>query len=126
MIKYNFFIPGRFPGMNEIIKEARGNKYASARQKARFTMLTRTLVNLSFQLPIAHFGQMKKVWIDFRWVEKNTRRDPDNICAGKKFILDGLVLSGLLKNDGWSQIAGFTDTWEVGKEPGVYVEIKEV
>ena len=45
--------------------------------------------------------------------------------VAKKYILDGLIIAGLLKKDGWNEIAGFTDTWEVG-EPGVWVEVREV
>ncbi len=120
--KHLFFIPGRFPGMNEIIKEARGNKYASAIQKRHWTRRVADITRLS----IRNIKPMGKVWISFTWIEKNKRRDPDNICAGKKFILDGLVLAGLLSADGWANIAGFTDSWEVGKEPGVIVEIRGV
>ncbi len=123
MNKYNFFILGRLPGLNDIIKEARGNKYASAVQKKKYTQLVADVVRLTFR---AYGSIQGKVWISFTWVEKDKRRDPGNIRVAEKFITDGLVLAGLLKNDGWSQIAGFTDTWEVGKEPGVWVSIKEV
>ncbi len=124
MIKFNFFIPGRLPGMNEIIDEARGNKFASAVQKTKYTKLIVDVVRLTFR-NYGAYNLMDKVWISFTWVEKDKRRDPDNLVAGKKFIMDGLVRSGLLENDGWNQIAGFTDTWKVG-EPGVWVEVKEV
>ncbi len=122
MTKYNFFIPGRLPGMNDIVKEARGNKYASAMQKKKYTQLVADVVRLTFR----KYGSMGKVWINFTWIERNRMRDPDNVSVGKKFILDGLVLAGLLKGDGWANIVCFTDKWEVGKEPGVYVEIREV
>ena len=124
VIKYNFFIPGRLPGMNEIIGEARKSKFASADQKGKQTQR----IGWHIGAALFHYKPikpMKKVWVDLKWMEKDRRRDPDNIVAGKKFIMDGLVLSGLLKNDGWSQIAGFTDTWEVG-ELGVWVEVREV
>ncbi len=120
--KYNFFIPGRLPGFNDIIKEARGNKYGSNVQKQNFTTMVYTAIRVAFR----NYKPMKKVWITCTWVEKDKRRDPDNIVSAKKYICDGLVLAGMLKNDGWGQIAGFTDTWAVGKEPGVFVEIKEV
>jgi len=121
MRKYCFFIPGRLPGMNEIINEARGNKYASAKQKKIYT----NRVADCFMLTFKRFKPVGKSWITFTWVEKDKRRDPGNVRCAEKFITDGLVTAGLLKNDGWNQIAGFTDTWEVG-EPGVWVEIREV
>ncbi len=123
MTKYNFFIPTRLPSMNEIIDEARGSKFASAIQKTKYTKLVADVVRLTFR----KYGTIQgKVWLSFIWVERNRRRDPGNIRCGEKFITDGLVRAGLLQGDGWKQIAGFTDTWEVGKEAGVWVEVREV
>ena len=121
MNKYNFFIPGRLPGMNEVIDKARSNKYSSAQLKKAWTQRVADVVRMTFRT----IKPLRIVWISFRWVEKNKRRDPDNLIVAKKFVLDGLVLAGMLKNDGWGEIAGFTDTWEVG-EPGVWVSVKEV
>ena len=122
MTKYNFFIPGRFPGLNEIIGEARKHKMASATQKKRYTNLVADVVRLTFR----KYGSIQgKVWISFIWVEKDKRRDPDNFVVAKKYIIDGLVEAGLLKGDGWKHIAGLTDTWEVG-EPGVWVSVTGV
>jgi Holliday junction resolvase RusA-like endonuclease len=39
------------------------------------------------------------------WNEPNRRRDPDNVQAGIKFILDGIVKAGILPNDGWKNVA---------------------
>ena len=122
MIKYNFFIPGRLPGLNEIIHEARHHYHASAKQKKKYTNLVADVVRLTFR----KYGTIQgRVWISFIWTEQDKRRDPGNFRCGEKFITDGLVLAGLLKGDGWKHIAGFTDTWEVG-EPGVWVEVREV
>jgi len=121
MIKYNFFIPGRFPGLNEVINTARSNKYASADQKKEHTVRVYNAIRLTLR----DYKKLKKVWITCTWVEKNRRRDPDNIIGGgKKYICDGLELAHMIEKDNWN-IVGFTDTWEVG-EPGVWVEIKEV
>ena len=58
--------------------------------------------------------------------EKDRRRDKDTIAFAKKFIQDTLVKAGILKNDGWAQIYGFTDAFRVDPEnPRVEVEIKE-
>ena len=120
-IKYNFFIPGRLPSLNEIIGEARKHKMASATQKKKYTKRVADVIRLTFR----DYKPMDKVWINLTWIERNRKRDPDNIVAAKKFILDGLVLAGLLKSDGWANIAGFTDSWETG-EPGVWVEVRSV
>jgi hypothetical protein len=67
--------------------------------------------------------------IHFHWYLPNKKKDPDNIAAAKKFILDGLQGNkksktvGFLVNDGWGQIAGFRDSFHIDAEkPRVEVE----
>ena len=57
--------------------------------------------------------------------EKDRRRDKDNICAfGRKVIQDALVKARYLSNDGWKNIRGFEDHFEVdAKNPRIEVEI---
>lgn len=64
------------------------------------------------------------IYIHFHWFAKNRKKDPDNISSAKKFILDGLQEAGIIENDGWNQIAGFSDDFTVDKKnPRVVVEI---
>lgn len=65
--------------------------------------------------------------MEYLWVEKNKRRDLDNITFGRKIIQDSLVQCGVLKNDGWKYVVGFSDKFEVDKmNPRIEVLIKEV
>ena len=51
----------------------------------------------------------------------------DNIAFAKKFIQDALVETGVLRNDGWSEIEGFTDNFALDpKNPRVEVTIEEM
>lgn len=70
----------------------------------------------------------KPVFMEYLWVEPDKRRDKDNIRSfGRKVIQDALVKTGVLKNDGWKQIAWFSDRFEVDKKnPRIKVKIKEV
>lgn len=69
----------------------------------------------------------KPLKIHFTWIEKNKRRDLDNISAvGKKFILDTLQLCGKLKNDNLNYVVGFTDDVIFDKENGIIVEFEEI
>lgn len=52
----------------------------------------------------------------FTWYCPNKRKDPDNISFAKKFILDGLQVAGVIENDGWKQIAGFSDAFYLDKQ----------
>ena len=61
------------------------------------------------------------------WVEPNRNRDKDNVAFAKKFVQDGLVKAGVLVNDGWAQVEGFTDNFVVDKHhPRVEIELVEV
>ncbi|GHU57537.1 hypothetical protein AGMMS49975_23280 [Clostridia bacterium] len=67
------------------------------------------------------------VTLDYLWVEKNRKRDKDNIAFAHKFIQDALVKSGKLINDGWAGVAGFSHRFTLDKKyPRVEVEITEV
>lgn len=59
--------------------------------------------------------RFKSVRVVFRWIEKNRQRDKDNIAFAKKFILDSMQEWGIIPNDGWDQILGFTDEFYVDK-----------
>jgi len=68
----------------------------------------------------------KAVIISFQWVEKDKRRDLDNIRSSAKFINDALVGAGILPDDGRKWVKELRDTYTIGKQPGVWVTIEEV
>ena len=113
------WIPGCLPGMNEIIDTARTHWAKSAEQKQNYTDLVASYCVLNRLKP------MKRVWLSITYHEKNQRRDPDNIAAGKKFILDGLVQAGVLANDGHAQVAGFDESFCFDGREGVEVVLSE-
>jgi Holliday junction resolvase RusA-like endonuclease len=89
-------IPGRLPGLNELISKARGNKYAAAKEKRELTAYVAALARK--QCPVVF---RRHVEITFAWYEKDERRDIDNVAAaGAKVILDGLVQASVLIDDG--------------------------
>ena len=60
------------------------------------------------------------------WYCKDKRKDKDNIRFGVKFIQDGMIECGLLKNDGWNEINGYQDAFYVDKEnPRIEIELVE-
>ena len=115
-------IPGRLPGLNEITDAARRNRYESAKMKKEYTELVAWCAK-SARLP--HLSS--PVDLVFTWYEPNRKRDKDNIMAGQKFILDGLVTSGVLKNDGWKQIGDISHRFRIDKyNSRVEVELIEI
>ena len=70
----------------------------------------------------------RPVFMKYLWVEPNRRRDLDNISSfGRKVIQDSLVDAGVLKDDGWKYVVGFSDSFEVDADnPRIEVLIREV
>ena len=107
MKKYKLTIPGLLPGLNEYIDAERSykGKYKAASMK-------RQAQNV--------IGYMIRTQL------RGVRRDKDNIAFAKKFIQDALVETGVLRNDGWSEIEGFSDDFALDpKNPRVEVTIEE-
>lgn len=123
MGRYQWIIAGRLPGLNEYINAERKSKQAAARLKKQTEEIIADFAVV--QLGMKPFAA--PVRMHYTWVEANRRRDKDNIAFAKKFIQDALVKAGLLANDGWDQIAGFTDSFALDSEnPRVEIVIEEV
>lgn len=91
----SFKIFGRLSGMNEMINSARTNRFGNSVLKKKETGRCEEAILVSnlkkFEGPVS---------ISVMWIEPNYKRDPDNIEAGIKFILDALVKTEKIKNDG--------------------------
>ena len=118
-MEQTIWIDGPLPGLNDVIAMAKRHWAQYAKEKAYWTDLVALTCKSERIRPV------KRVFIEFVWIEKGKRRDPDNIAMAKKFILDGMVQAGVLQNDGWGQIAGWSDEFKVDKSrPGVEVTLK--
>lgn len=110
----------KLPSINAYIDLCRGNKYVAAKKKRE---IESDLAVFLMRLP----KFTKPIHVDFVWVEKYRKRDPDNICAGgRKFIFDCLVKLGKLPDDSRKYVEGFSDRFEYGKEDKVILNITEV
>ena len=113
-----FTIEGELPSLNEIINEARGNKYKSAATKKR-----------AMNKAILFFKQVPKIPSKadfiFTYYCKDKRKDKDNIAAGaKKVIFDALVKSGVMANDGWGEVGNWQEVFLVDKKnPRIEVQV---
>jgi Holliday junction resolvase RusA-like endonuclease len=109
--------------LNDYTKACRTNKYVGASMKKKCeriisSYIMQQLKGVSFE---------NKVKLSFRWYEKDKRRDLDNICFSKKFILDALVNNNIITTDSWKGVAGFTDEFFIDKNGyRVEVDIEEV
>ena len=113
-------IPGELTDLNEYIRQERGNKYVAAKTKLKETDYVALLARQQAK-PIK---SERRLYIFITWSCKDQRKDPDNVAFAKKFILDGLVVAGVLEGDGWKIIGGLVDSFRVDKDnPRVVVEI---
>jgi len=104
-MKHEFFINGKLPDLNDIIEASKvlfgkGKKRPSTYSKMKKEWTTAVVrIIREHNLP-----KMERISVSFVFIEPNMKRDFDNIDAGKKFILDALVASGVIKDDNWKHI----------------------
>lgn len=112
-------IPFKLPSLNEYVDVCRTNRFKAAKYKKHLEEDIMIFLNTlpEFIHPIR---------IHFHWIESNKRRDLDNICFAKKFILDALVKAGKLKDDNRKCVTAFIDSFEYGSETKVILDIEEV
>lgn len=97
-----------FPGLNEIIKVAKAHPMAYSAMKKRWGHVVETSIRQAKLKPMRG-----PVQIHLTWVEKTRRRDPDNIRAGSKYILDALVKAQILPCDSLKTVWGLSDSFLV-------------
>ena len=139
-----FFVPGKVPSINELLDAKGGTapKVASIimrhlpkkgkQRGARFDVYNdikqdwkrRTVMAIG-----APFVRVKACYFGYLVIENEMRRDPSNICASAiKFIEDGIVEAGVMKDDGWKNVLGIRVHWihRVKHRPGIYVVMSDV
>ena len=121
MPSITFFLDFPLPTLNEMIRAARGNKYAAAAQKKKYTGLVATEIMVQTERP--HF---EAISLDITWIETKKKRDPDNVFAAVKFILDGMVSAAIIKDDDRDHVASITNRIAVSDSRGVAVMVSSV
>lgn len=117
-MSYRVEIPMKLPSLNEYIRVCRENRFKANKFKSN--------IEDDIGMCIGKLPRFENpVKIKFHWIEGNKRRDLDNVCFAKKFILDALVKCGKLKDDNRKCVYAFTDTFEYGDETKVILEIEE-
>ena len=117
-------VPGRYPGLNEFIdanriKKGKWNRGNTMKQRDQRAIRQYIPHGLKFQ---------KRIFIEYYFYEPNARRDKDNIAGYfHKVFQDALVQAGCIANDGWHEIKGWSDNFDVDKAyPRIEVVIKEI
>lgn len=115
-------IPFTLPGLNDYIRELDNNRHKGAELKRQCQFAVVAVLRRQIR------GKLREpVRMRYLWVEKDRRRDKDNISAfGRKVIQDALIQAGKIRNDGWTNIEGFSDEFCVDKHrPRIEIIIEE-
>ena len=115
-------IPFTLPGLNDYIAAERQHRQKAAKMKREWQSHVLMILRRQLRRPLK-----EPVTMHYLWVEKDRRRDKDNISSfGRKVIQDALVQGHYLRNDGWNNIVRFSDDFTVDKaRPRIVIEIKE-
>ena len=108
--------------LNEYINAERKNKFLAAKLKKQNTLICKLYAN-KLKNKINPNGLYD---LQITWNVLNNRQDADNIYFAVKFILDGLVGAGILKNDGRKNIRNISHTIKTKKEYLIEIELIEV
>lgn len=126
-VELRFMVPGRVPGLNDLNRMKGSNKFAYNAQKRSWdglvALAARSAVGPENTTRLLGRGQ---ALVLIHVVEPNRKRDPDNVAgAARKFVHDGLVLAGVLENDGWRHVVpDLRTTLEVGDDPRIEVTVR--
>lgn len=121
-MELKIIIQGELPDANTYIQAIARNRFVGGTMKREATEQVAWITKkyATRKLPSPYH-------ITFNWYCKNKKKDPDNIIFAKKFILDGLQSSGVIPQDTWNTIAGFTDNLFLDKnDPRIEVIIKSL
>lgn len=142
MIHNVFFIPGKVPSMNELLRFKANSgpamtsiirRTGQKKGQFRFNLYNETKRDWSSRVLKAvksapNSVRVKSAHFSYLVIEKNQRRDPSNICSSAvKFIEDGLQKAGVIPDDGWKQVLGISTYWGIydGHDHGVYVVMSD-
>ena len=118
-MKYRFEIKEKLPSLNDYTKANRSNIYMANKLKQDVQYDIKRYIGNAPRF-------INPVKLHFIWIEKDARRDLDNVAFAKKFILDALVNSEILVDDSQRFVQGFSDDFKRGKNSSVIVEIEEI
>jgi len=122
MNRYELTIPYELPDLNTYNKVSRskiGYRLANAMKQEAQT-------NIGYFVTAPKEKLETPVDVECIWYCKNAKKDPDNRAFAIKFILDTLVLKGVLENDGMKQIKSISHQFELADADGVKITLRSV
>ena len=121
-----FFMPQLFPSMNEYSRLcAQTWGTPGHRNTAGNTLKAKIETTVRLHIRMNNLKPMASAFFFLTYYESSRLRNKDNIAAcAKKFLFDALQHQGILRNDGWKEIAGWHERFIVTPgTPGLHVEM---
>ena len=113
-----------FPGANELEDAARA--HWSVAHKLRKKWKDWFIIHM---VPLPK-RKLKRVWLKITYLEVNMEgqyaRDPDNIAAIKKILLDSLKDAEVIPDDKHEQIAGWTESFKLDPNGGIRLRLVDM
>lgn len=111
-MKQKIVIDTKLMDLNKYINLERGNRYAAASIKKKLTEEVCWLIKSQKIKPYD-----TPVRMSFVWYVPSKRCDADNYRFGAKFVMDALVMAGVIANDNLNCVVGFDgDEYVVSKD----------
>ncbi len=115
-----FEVPGTLPTLNEYVNRERANRYAAASMKKKAQQ--QIIAGIGEDPP--RFSGGVTIW--FTWIRPDMRCDKDNVAFAKKFVLDALQETGVIRKDSWKLCTPYDAGFAVNKaNPRTVVEIED-
>ena len=119
MTKMQLHLDFGLPGLNEIIDAAKRSPYTYATLKKTYNLLVADELFVQDCIPNRPYEMLT---LYFDWTETAQHlRDPDNIRAGAKFVLDAMVQVGMIKDDSMKRVRSIRDLFQIGESRKVEV-----
>lgn len=118
LVTQTLWIDGPLPGMNEML-DARKRSARFNASDGYSRLKTEWSAKIGAAIKAQGIKAVERAVFGYTFTEPDRRRNPDNIEAAKKLILDAFVDHGILANDGWNDV--LDDDWRGDQPPGFRV-----
>ena len=113
-----------FPGLNDYIHACGRHPQIGGKMKRDYQMIASNAIRNQLRRLEIH----NPVRIHYSFYEATTRRDPSNVASFfVKVFEDALQQCGVLQNDNWTWLKGYSQEFHIDKaNPRVEVVIEEI
>lgn len=119
IMRCSFVVDQSLPTLNEIIKASKRHWGTYSAMKKKYNDIVVSAIVGAGCVPATPH---QRVDVMCTWHENGKKRDPDNVMAGIKFVLDAMVNAGVIENDTRDNIDSITHVTIVGDRRRVLVE----